>query len=425
MPTDTVGIDLGTSGVRAVVLHADGTRQSQSVAIRPEQRRDPAALWDAVGLVLSRLMLDTVGAIAVAGTSGTIVATDRGGAALGRLSLYNDAADAAIMAEISNAAPAGSPARGHTSPLGRAIGLARATGAGRILHEADWIAGRLCGRFGFSDENNALKTGYDPVTREWPDWVRKVGLDAGVLPRVFPPGQPIAPVAPDIAVRFGLPAGAVVATGTTDGCASFLSTGASQPGDAVTVLGSTLTLKLLSTTPVSAPEFGIYSHRLWDAWLTGGASNSGGGVLAQFFSPLQIANLSERIIAGDDSGLRYYPLLRPGERFPVNDPAQKPCLLPRPYDDALFLHGMLEGIARIEALGYRRLHACGAPLVRGVTTVGGGADNPAWSAIRRRILGATVVHVMGTSAAHGAALVACRALTGPAQCAATAIASFT
>lgn len=424
MPTHTVGIDLGTSGVRAVVLHPDGTQQSRSVTIRPEQRRDPAALWEAVGMVLSGLMMRDVGALAVAGTSGTILATDRSGAALGRLSLYSDLADAAIVAEISDTAPAGSPARGHTSPLGRAVGLARAAHVGRILHEADWIAGLLCGRFGFSDENNALKTGYDPVTREWPDWVRKVGLDAGMLPHVFPPGQPIAAVAPDIAVRFGLPPWTVIATGTTDGCASFLSTGASQPGDAVTVLGSTLTLKLLATAPVSAPEFGIYSHRLWDAWLTGGASNSGGAVLAQFFSPATIASLSERIIAGNDSGLRYYPLLRPGERFPVNDPAQKPCLLPRPADDALFLHGMFEGIARIEALGYCRLRACGGPAVRGVTTVGGGAGNPAWSAIRHRILNTTVTHVTGTSAAHGAALVARRALTGPGQCATAAMASF-
>ena len=68
MPTDTVGIDLGTSGVRAVVLHPDGTQQSQSVTVTPEQRRDPAALWTAVGMVLSRLMLESVGAIAVAGT---------------------------------------------------------------------------------------------------------------------------------------------------------------------------------------------------------------------------------------------------------------------------------------------------------------------------------------------------------------------
>jgi len=33
------------------------------------------------------------------------------------------------------------------------------------LHQADWLAGKLAGQFGISDENNALKTGYDPVQR--------------------------------------------------------------------------------------------------------------------------------------------------------------------------------------------------------------------------------------------------------------------
>jgi len=406
LTTQTLGIDLGTSGVRAVVLGRDRPAQSRSVAITPEARRDPERLWLAVATVLDRMSLGQVGAIAVAGTSGTLLATDRAGAALGRLSLYSDPAEAATVARIGDVAPAGSPARGHTSPLARAIDLAQGAGVGRVQHEADWMAGRLCGQFGVSDENNALKTGYDPVARAWPDWVRQLGLKAGMLPLVLTPGAPIAPVAPAIASRFGLPAEAVVAAGTTDGCASFLSTGASRPGDAVTVLGSTLTLKLLAEVPVSAPEFGIYSHRLWDSWLTGGASNSGGAVLAQFFPPATIAALSARIDPARETGLAYYPLPGPGERFPENDPAKPPRLLPRPEDDALFLQGMLEGIARIEALGYARLHACGAPAARVIATVGGGAGNPAWAAIRQRIVSATIVEARDASAAHGAALVA-------------------
>ena len=75
-----------------------------------------------------------------------------------------------------------------------------------------------------------------------------------------------------------------VVAGTTDGCAAFLASGASEAGDGVTSLGTTLTLKLLSATPVFAPQFGVYSHRIGDQWLAGGASNSGGGVLASLFS---------------------------------------------------------------------------------------------------------------------------------------------
>ena len=43
---------------------------------------------------------------------------------------------------------------------------------GRGEEYADWLTGRLTDRFGISDENNALKLGYDPLARHWPDWLR-------------------------------------------------------------------------------------------------------------------------------------------------------------------------------------------------------------------------------------------------------------
>ena len=78
--------------------------------------------------------------------------------------------------------------------------------------------------------------------------------------------------------------------GTTDGCASFLATGASEVGDGVTALGSTLVLKLACAAPINSSTYGIYSHRVLGFWLAGGASNSGGAVIrslfAEFFWPL-------------------------------------------------------------------------------------------------------------------------------------------
>lgn len=77
-----------------------------------------------------------------------------------------------------------------------------------------------------------------------------------------------------------------------------------------------------------------------DQWLVGGASNTGGAVLKQFFSNDQLAHLSAQINADQPSGLDYYPLTKPGERFPVNDPQLQPRLEPRPADDAVFLQGV-------------------------------------------------------------------------------------
>ena len=66
----------------------------------------------------------------------------------------------------------------------------------------------------------------------------------------------------------------------------------------------------------------------------------------------------------------------------------------------------MEGIAAVEAEGYRRLQALGAPPLRHVTTVGGGAANPAWSRIRSRYLGVPVAAAEEAEAAVGAAWLA-------------------
>ena len=89
-------------------------------------------------------------------------------------------------------------------------------------------------------------------------------------------------------------------------------------------MGSTLAIKLMSTTRVDDARFGVYSHRLDDKWLVGGASNTGGAVLRQIFTDEQLVKLSEHINPMEPSPLDYYPLKTAGERFPVADPKLAP-----------------------------------------------------------------------------------------------------
>jgi len=270
--------------------------------------------------------------------------------------LYNDTCDnQTILSRIETHAPDTSAAHGSSSGLAKAIQLSKITGAKCIQHEADWVASCLSGLSGLSDQNNALKTGYDPKSQTWPDWIEKTGMDRSLLPTVLRAGEPIGQAKGWLAKQVGLSDKTLVVAGTTDGCASFLATGASEPGDAVSVLGSTLTIKLLSDAPIYAPSFGIYSHRIGDTWLAGGASNTGGRVLAHYFSAAELAEYSNNMNPSVVSGLDYYPLLKPGERFPVNDSALQPRLEPRPESNALFLQGMLEGISAVEKLAYERL----------------------------------------------------------------------
>ena len=263
------------------------------------------------------------------------------------------------------------------------------------------------GRYGLSDENNALKLGYDVVERQWPDFVRTLGVQRGLLPEVLVPGTVVGPIAGWQAAAFGLSPDVQIVAGTTDGVAAFLATGASDAGDAVTSLGSTLVVKQLADRPLFDPASGVYSHRLGDLWLPGGASNSGGAALARFFDVEAIEQLSATLRPDQPTGLDYYPLPDVGERFPVNDPAKPSITEPRPEDDAVFLQGLLEGIAAIELLAYESLHRLGAPPLRRLRTVGGGAANPAWTAIRsRRLGGVELLDADNTEAAFGAARLA-------------------
>jgi D-ribulokinase len=406
-----LGLDLGTSGARAVVIDAAGHEMAQGAAGMAGDHRAPQVWWRAAETALDAALAQVdrarLRAVAVDGTSGTMLAVDAAGMPLSLGLMYNDpCADRGILARIAATAPVESAARGPTGGLARAL-LLQALRPYRLLHQADWIGHHLSGCM-VSDANNALKTGYDAAARGWPDWIGAAGLDMALLPDVVAPGTPIGTVTPAAAARFGLPETTRVVTGTTDGCASFLATGASAPGDGVTVLGTTLTLKILSDRPISAPEYGIYSHHILGMWLAGGASNSGGAALLAHFSADALARLSPMIDPESDSGLDYYPLPGPGERFPVADPDFAPRLTPRPQDDARFLQGLFEGIAGIEAAGYHRLTELGAPRLATLRTVGGGARNAVWARLRERRLAVPMPAPISDAAAVGAALLARR-----------------
>jgi sugar (pentulose or hexulose) kinase len=278
-----------------------------------------------------------------------------------------------------------------------------------LLHQADWLASLLHGQLGISDYHNALKLGYDVKNLCYPEWLLQLNIPIQ-LPQVLSPGTPIGEISPDIAAKYGFRRDCLLCAGTTDSIAAFLASGAQFPGEAVTCLGSTLVLKLLSQTPVEDSQYGIYSHRLGNLWLTGGASNTGGAVLRKFFSETELVSLSREIDPAQVSPLDYYPLLQPGDRFPINDPELLPRLAPRPDNKKEFLHGLLESMARIEFQGYKLLQQLGSDQLTHVYTAGGGAVNLTWTAIRQRYLKVPMIPTLNTEAAYGTALLAMRGI---------------
>ena len=408
------GVDLGTSGVRGVCVdHQLKTIAKASVSFDTtnDERRNPQLWWNSIQRVVSNLVAQVdasrIASLAIDGTSGTLLAVDSSGIPLSHALLYNDlCTDSRVLEKIAALAPATSAAHGATSALARAITLSGQHNQANIIHEADWINFKLTGLLAISDENNALKTGYDSVMREWPAWIEATGMQISRLPQVVPAGQPLGCIHPDSAAETGLHPATLIVAGTTDGCASFLATGARTAGDGVTVLGTTLTIKLLSDKPVYAPRYGIYSHRIGNRWLAGGASNTGGAVLAAHFSPEDINRLSAAIDLSVPSMLDYYPLTSPGERFPINDSTLQPRMSPRPDDDVAYLYGMLQGISNIETLAYHRLKELGAPSLATLRTVGGGADNNTWTRLRQKMLKVPFAQSVSDQAAVGTASLA-------------------
>ncbi|RXH39425.1 FGGY-family carbohydrate kinase [Bradyrhizobium zhanjiangense] len=417
-----LGIDVGTGGVRACAVDARGAKLGMESAPLPPPRQngnaidqDPELWWDATAVAIRKLGrtidLQTVERVSVDGTSGTLLMIDAAGRPCTPGLMYNDARAAAEAARIAAVASADSGAHGASSALAKLLYLSDRAEAGQArfaVHQADWIAGRLAGRHGISDENNVLKLGYDPVTRTWPAWLDELGVSRELLPNVLVPGTPFADIDPEIAATLGLSPAVRIAAGTTDGVAAFIATRADTPGDAVTSLGTTLVVKLLATRPIFAANQGVYSHRLGERWLAGGASNSGGGALLAHFTAADMDRLTPQLQPETPTGLDYYPLPKPGERFPIADPALPARVAPRPADDHRFFQALLEGIAGIEALAYRRLAELGAPKLRRVISIGGGAKNAAWTEIRRRALGVPVSVAEETEASYGAALLALR-----------------
>ena len=92
--------------------------------------------------------------------------------------------------------------------------------------------------------------------------------------------------------------------------------------------------------------------------------------------------------------------------FRSDDPGLQPRLTPRPADDAAFLKGCWKASPASRALGYRRLAELGAQPLRALRTVGGGAANPTWTAIRKRHVPVPFVAALSEEAAVGAALLA-------------------
>ena len=416
-----LGIDVGTSGIRAIVINSNLEVLASSMQDMPEplqpqtqySEQEPYTWWQTLQSVLTQLETQfdfkQISTISLDATSGTVLLINQQGEPLSTGLMYNDQRASDFVHQIEQHAPNNSATCSATSGLAKVLWLlehSQLSEKAYIAHQADWLAGKLTQQFHQTDSNNALKSGYDPINKQWPEWLSKLDIQTSQLPTVTNSGTLLSPLDSTIIQQYGFNPEVRFVSGTTDSTAALLATGASKVGDAVTSLGSSLVLKIISDKPVFSSEEGIYSQPFGKHWLVGGASNSGGAVLRHYFTDKQMSQLETQLQPSQPTGLNYYPLLQSGERFPINNPQQQACLTPRPKSDASFFQAILEGITSIEKMGYKVLQQHGAPTPQRLFTVGGGTKNKVWNDMRNQALNIPMHKVLNPHAAFGAALIA-------------------
>jgi sugar (pentulose or hexulose) kinase len=415
-----LGVDLGSSGLRIAVLGeapGSGIIPIERQAPYPGAFEDPEA-WRRGLIALVRALpqdcRERDAAIAGDGTSGTLLLCRPDGSLLSgdlaRALPYHHACPeqgpraAAIVASGPAAGPSGSLARALSLlELAAAAGLAPPL---LLRHQADWLMGWLLGHWRWGEEGNNLRLGWDLHRGAWSGSLERQAWSAD-LPRIRASGETLGPLSAVAASALGLPVTCLVVAGSTDANAGVLAA-APGPGDGVTVLGTTLVLKQFVPEPLMGR--GVSCHRVGGRWLAGGAANAGAGILLRFWRPEQLGELSRQIDPDRPTGLHLRPLPSKGERFPWDDPELEPRLEPRPVSDALYLQALLEGLTAHEKAGWQRLQELGAPAIRRVISLGGGARNPQWRLLRQRALGLPVLNRPALSAARGMAMLARQAL---------------
>jgi len=423
-----LGIDIGTQGARVVLVSATGELVDSAEEVFPlgdtsRQEQPPLQWWEVCRTLLTSLAasasksidLRSVKAVAVTSTSGTVIPLDMQMAPLHNAIMYSDPRSA-DEGKLCRSLALQFSADGYTgfnasSGLSKMVWFTRAypEAANRIrhwVHAADFIAGKLCGRWGVTDFTNALKSGVDLRTGQWPEWISEhLPIQRSWLPVVMASGAPLGKLLPEVASATGLPESVMVVTGMTDGCASQLASGAVNLGDWNTTIGTTLVIKGVTREPVNDAEGRLYSHRHPDGyWMPGGASNTGADwVTRDFADALDVleSEAAKRI----PTGVFAWPLLKEGERFPFIAPHAR-GFSPEAAERSIRFAANMEGVAYIERYAYELIESLSGEKVATVYTAGGGSKSDTWLRIRANVLNRPLIRMKHVSGAVGAAILA-------------------
>lgn len=441
-----LGIDLGTSEVKALVIDERGETVAAHSAPLTIQRphphwseQDPHAWWEATNYLIDALRekcAEHWGAIKAIGLSGQMhgaVLLDESDSVIRPAILWNDTRCYAECQELEEVAPqlhqiAGNLAMpGFTAPKLLWVRKHEPQQFARIatvLLPKDYLRLQMTGRK-ISDMSDSAGTLWlDVAKRDWSDLLLdKCQLSRSQMPLLVEGCEVSATLSAETAERWGLSPSVSVAGGGGDNAVSAIGVGAVETGDAFISLGTSGVLFVVNDQYRPAPEAAVHAfcHVLPQRWHQMSVMLSAASCLQWLcrivgVTEVELLQEVEQLTEEEKAGAPLFLPYLSGERTPHNDPDAKGMFHGMTHSTrrATLGYAVLEGVSFGLADGLRVLSDSGTHIEQ-CSLVGGGARSPYWAQLLADTLQLSIVTHKGgeTGGALGAARLACLAIDKP------------
>ncbi len=418
----SLGLDLGTSELKAVLLDESGSVLAHAGIVlsisRPRDgwsEQDPEDWWRACGAALYQLRsvepiaFARIGCIGLSGQMHGAVLLDRQDRCIRPAILWNDSRSSAEAAHLARSHPSYSaitgslPMAGFTAPKLLWLKTHEAAAFDAVdcvMLPKDYLRLKLTGER-VTDMSDAAGTLWlDVVNRQWFEpMIEASGLHRRQMPRLVEGSEPTGFLLPSVAAEYGLRETVVVAGGGADNPASGVGIGAVDAGDAFITLGTSACVVAVTDKPVGNPAAGVHGlcHSLPNRWYAMGVILSGATCLQWLTALLSLPNeqalldLVREQLPLDRPAPLHVPLFLPylsGDRTPHNDPRARGGFMNLSVDTSVAMMGyaVLEGVGFALRDAVNAVESTGATLSN-CALVGGGARSDYWGQLLANVLG--------------------------------------
>lgn len=436
-----IGIDLGTSAVKAILLDENDTiLATKTVPLsvsRPAplwSEQDPEAWWfatdQAVKALATEVDLSEVSAIGLAGQMhGATLLGDKG-EVLRPAILWNDGRCAAECLEIEKLVPTSRDITGNimmpgfTAPKLKWVQNHEPECFAKIatvLLPKDYLRYRMTGDFASDMSDSAGTLWLDVAKRDWNETLlAATGLTMQQMPKLYEGSQITGHLSEQVAKAWGMSCVAVVA-GAGDNAAGAIGVGITQPGQAMLSLGTSGVYFAVSDGFSANPKSALHSfcHALPATWHSMSVILSAASCLDWVTELTGFESVADMLAemkecADINSEVIFLPYLS-GERTPHNNPDAKGVFfgLTHQTKRADLAQAVLEGVAFAFADGLDALHVTGIKPEE-ISLIGGGARDVYWRQMLADILDQKLAYRAGgdVGAALGAARLAHLGIAG-------------